>query len=681
MVVDLESLSDKLKSGKSTIVSTGAPVGAGTPAGPSDVGARAVPPAATDAPVDPSHPSDADLSDVRGRHVAPPAHLRPTSTRERVAWAAVAVLALAAITLAVVHFTEPDPQVETTRFLIQQPEGVRFGRAAQISPDGRHLAFVGASSDGVQRLWIRSLDSLQARPLAGTEGISLPSLPFWSPDSRFLGFFADGKLKKISASGGPPQTLCDASFGRGGTWAGGSTEGEDVIVFAPRQTSALYRVSAAGGEPMPVTVLDESTHETTHRHPHFLPDGRHFLYLGGRGTGDRGVYVGSLDAGAEGQPDSNEKSPLLPDNSVVRYAPPTPWHPRGYLLFVRENSLMAQEFDGGRLEPAGQPFPIAEGIQGGLGLTASVFSVSRTGVLAYQTGVGGGLTQLQWFDREGKPLNSVGDPGSYWTFSVSPDETRTAVSRTDSGDIWISDLSRGVSSRFTFDPAVEFSHTWSPDGERLVFSSAREGPFDLYLKPTSGAGEAELLLRTGNNKGPRDWSRDGRLILYQEQHVDTGWDLWVLPLDGEGQPSPYLQTEFNEELGQFSPDGRWVAYASDETGRTEVYVQPFPASGGKYQVSIDGGIQPRWRADGKELFYLTTDGKMMTAEIFPGETFRAGVPRMLFRTPGVNRVVASTVFHYDVSRDGQRFLIDAAVEGLTQPPLTIVLNWQEGLGR
>ncbi len=614
---------------------------------------------------------------MRERHVAPPVHLRPAPTRERVAWAATTVLALAAITLALVHFTEPVPQIETSRFLIHEPEGVRFGRrAAEISPDGRHLAFVGGSSDGVRRLWVRSLDSLQARPLAGTEGAYQP---FWSPDSRFLGFFVGGKLKKISASGGPPQTLCDASLGLGGTWARGSTEGEGVIVFAPRSLTALYRVSDAGGEPIPVTVLDESTGEATHRRPHFLPQGQHFLYVGGTAPGARRVYAGSLDAGADGQSDSKEKSPLLPDDTLVRYAPPTLWHPRGYLLFVRDNSLMAQEFDAGRLQPAGQPFPIAEGVQGGSGLAAGDFSVSRTGVLAYRTGAGSGLTQLQWFDREGKPLSSVGEPGIYSTFSLSPDQTRAAVSRSVSGDIWVSDLSRGVSTRFTFDPALDFSHTWSPDGERLVFSSAREGPFDLYLKPASGAGEAELLLRSDNNKAPRDWSPDGRLILYQEQYPETGWDLWVLPLEGEQKPVLYLQTGFDETLGQFSPDGRWVAYNSDESGRIEVYVQPFPATGGKYQVSIDGGIQPRWRANGKELFYLTTDGKMMAAEILTGETFRAGVPRMLFRTPGVNPLLVSTVFHYDVSKDGQRFLIDAAVEGPTQSPVTIVLNWQAAL--
>ena len=391
------------------------------------------------------------------------------------------------------------------------------------------------------------------------------------------------------------------------------------------------RVSDAGGEPAPVTVLDESAQESTHRWPHFLPDGRHFLYVGGVGGGTgaaRQVFIGSLDPGTVGESESVTKIPLLPGNTPVRYAPPSPDRPNGYLVFARENSLMAQEFDANRLEPAGQPFPIAEGIGANTGsLRPSDFSVSQTGVLVYRTGTSLGH-QLVWFGRDGKRLNSVGEPGSHGVVSLSPDKAKAAISRFDSSrDIWIHDLAREFASRFTFDPASDLSHTWSPDGRRLAFSSNRDGAFNIYLKPTSGAGEAELLLRNDNNKGPRDWSRDGRLILFMEQSPETGWDLWVLPLEGDKKPVPYLQTEFEEVLGQFSPDGRWVAYASNESGRSEIYVQPYPADGGKWQVSTDGGIQPRWREDGKELFYLTGDDRVMTAEIEAGETFQPGVPR------------------------------------------------------
>ena len=344
---------------------------------------------------------------------------------------------------------------------------------------------------------------------------------------------------------------------------------------------------------------------------------------------------------------------------------------------------VAQEFDANRLEPAGQPFPITEGIAANTGGgRPSDFSVSQTGVLAYRAGARLRQNQLAWFGRDGKRLNSVGEPGSHGAVSLSPDKAKAAISRFDSSrDIWIHDLVRDVASRFTFDPAGDLSHTWSPDGRRLAFSSSRDGAYNLYLKPTSGAGEAELLLRNNNNKGPRDWSRDGRLILFTEQSPETGWDLWVLPLEGDKKPVPYLQTEFAEVMGQFSPDGRWVAYASNESGRSEIYVQPYPADGGKWQVSTDGGIQPRWREDGKELFYLTGDDRVMMAEIEAGETFRAGVPHMLFRAPGVNPLLPENFFHYDVSRDGQRFLIDVAAEESEQSPVTIVLNWQAELGR
>ena len=589
MVVDLETLSEKLKSGKSAILRTGARVGTGSPVGP-------------------SHPADAEVSDVRERHVAPPVHLRPGLTRERVAWAAATVLlALAAITLAAVHFNHPAPQLETTRFFVYPPDGVYFGgRVAEISPDGRHLAFVGISDADEQRLWVRSLDSLEARPLAGTEGAELP---FWSPDNRFIGFFAEGKLKKISVDGGHAQTLSEATGARGGTWAQGSSGSDGLVVFAPRVSSALLRISDAGGEPAPATILDESAQETTHRLPHFLPDGRHFLYLGGGagvGTGLRQIYIGSLDPGTGGESESVTKTPLLPDDTPVRY------------------------------EPVGQPFPIAEGISALTGgVRPSDFSVSQTGVLAYRTRAGLLRHQLAWFGRDGKRLNLVGERGAHAAVSLSPDKAKAAISRFDSSrDIWIHDLARDVPSRFTFHRATDLSHTWSPDGRRLAFSSDRDGSFNLYLKPTSGAGESELLFQTDNNNAPRDWSRDGRLILFADQNPETGWDLWVLPLEGEKKPVPYLQTEFAEVMGQFSPDGRWVAYASNESGRSEIYVQPYPADGGKWQVSTDGGIQPRWRADGKELFYLTADDRVMAAEIEAGETFQPGVPHMLFsRSP------------------------------------------------
>ena len=684
LVVDLENQRDKLKSGKSRLSRSAAgTVAAGSPAGPRQaeslsppLGAQQVALAETDSEASGGAQHAVPLQSsgaFQGR-----AGFKPT--RERLAWAAAALFAIATIALALAYFSQPAPRLETTRFVIHPPEGVRFGeRAAEISPDGRHLAFVGVSDTGEQLLWVHSLDSLEARALAGTEGAEVP---FWSPDNRFIGFFAEGKLKKISVDGGPAQTLCAATQGTGGTWAQGSNGSDGLVVFAPTGSGALLRVSDAGGEATPATVLDESAQENAHRWPHFLPDGRHFLYWGGR-AGAGQVYTGSLDPDASRESESLTKTPLLPDDTPVRYAPSSPDHPNGHLLFVREDSLMAQEFDANRLEPAGQPFPIAEGISAGtLRVGLSDFSVSQTGVLAYRTGTGSASHQLVWFGRDGKRLSSVGEPGAHAAVSLSLDNTKAAISLLDfSRDIWIYDLTRNVASRFTFDPAPDLTHTWSPDGERLAFSSSRGGAFNLYVKPTSGAGEAELLLQTNNTKGPRDWSRDGRLILFVEQSPETGYDLWVLPLEGERKPVPYLQTEFNEVMGQFSPDGRWVAYASNESGRDEIYVQPYPADGGKWMVSTDGGRQPRWRADGKELFYLTADDRVMAAEIEAGETFQPGVPHMLFRAPGVNPLLPHNFYHYDVSDDGQRFLIDVAAEESEQSPVTIVLNWQAELGR
>ena len=553
-------------------------------------------------------------------------------------------------------------------------------RAAEISPDGRHLAFIGVS-DGVRRVWVRSLDLLEARALAGTEGAQHP---FWSPDSRFLGFLADGKLKKIEVAGGPSQTLCDARVGVGGTWAEASNDGEGVIVFAPSPRGNLLRVSDTGAEPTPATFLDTSAGESTHRYPHFLPDGRNFLYSVWGSRNNRSGNLGSLDSEPAQPPGSKAGTPLLRDNTPVRYAPPSSQHPKGYLLFARENSLMAREFDADRLEATGQPFAVAGGVRANSSnARPSDFSVSRTGVLAYRSSVGSRRYQLVWFDRTGKRLDAVGEPGPHTALSVSPDKTQIAVSRMDDNrDIWIHDLKRKVVSRFTFDPDMDFSHTWSADGRYLAFSASRGGSaFDLYLKPTSGAGESELLLDNDNDKGPRDWSHNGRLLLFVEQSPETDWDLWVLPLEGERKPVPYLQTEFAESLGQFSPDSGWVAYVSNESGREEIYVQPYPADGGKWQVSTDGGTQPRWRADGKELFYLTVDNKVMAADIQAGETFRAGVPRMLFQAPEVNSILPETIFHYDVADNGRRFLIDVVAEDTGRTPVTIVLDWQAELAR
>ncbi len=652
IVVDLRTLGEKLKSGKSRVVSAGGGL------------SKSIERTRVDAP-------------------SLPESGRGGAKRDRLVWCVAAMFAVAFIALAVAYFGESAPELETTRFLVQPPEGVRFGpRAAEISPDGRHLAFTGDSSTRGRLLWVRSIDSIEPRSLAGTEGAENP---FWSPDSRFLGFFADGKLKKIDIAGRPAQTLCDAPNNRGGAWSQGSQGDDGVIVFGSGRGS-LMRISEAGGEPTGATALNDARGEVSHRYPTFLPDRRHFLYTS-RGGGKFEVNFGALDR-SNGET-TEPREPVLVSDTPVRYAPPTPAHPNGYLIFASENSLMAQQFDTASLKLAGRPFPLAERVAATTGgLTPSDFSVSRNGTLVYRSRDAVGLFQLMWFDRGGEPLGSVGEYGRHSAVSLSPDDSRVALSsggvdELGNFDVWVHDLARGVASRLTFDPALELSQIWSPDGKRMVFSSSRGGgAFDLYVKPTSGAGDAELLLATDHVKGPRSWSRDGRSILYVELRPTTDWDLWVLPLEGERKPVPYLRTEFNEVLGQFSPDGRWIAYVSDESRRDEVYVQPYPVDGGKWQVSTDGGSQPRWRDDGKELYYLAPGDTIMAVDIDATETFRPGVPSALFSVEGMNSsTTASAYFHYDVSNDGRRFLIDVVSEEGEQALVTVVQNWQAELER
>ena len=539
--------------------------------------------------------------------------------RERLAWivASVCLLGLlAALPFVIAYLRRVPVDERVLRFSLLPPEKSTMAGtvpALALSPDGRRLAFV-ASSEGRDLLWVRSLDSLSAQALPGTEGATGASPPFWSPDGRFIGFFAGGKLKKIDASGAPPQTLCDAGRGgRGGTW-----NRDGVIVFAVGGPGPLYRVSAAGGEPIPLTTLDQSRFET-HRWPSFLPDGRHFLHFVRSSQPESGgIYVGSLD--------SKETNRLLPTILNAAYAPP------GFLLFFRNETLMAQRFDADGLQLTGEPFPVAEHVAYELGLGRGAFSVSENGVLAYRTG-SGQIDQPLWFDRGGKQIGSLGEAGLYATLALSPDERRVAVDRIDpqtgTNDIWLFDLLRGIPSRFTTDPAGDSNPLWSPDGSRIVFSSNREGIWNLYQKIASGVGNEEVLLKSSEWKVPVDWSSDGQFILYEKVESKTKRNLWVLPMSGNRQPFPFLQTEFNEQQAQFSPDGKWIAYTSDESGAPEVYVQTFPASGGRWRVSTGGGSQPKWRRDGRELFYIAADRKLMAVDVKLGATFEAGVPKTL----------------------------------------------------
>ncbi|HKA20618.1 MAG TPA: protein kinase [Blastocatellia bacterium] len=590
--------------------------------------------------------------------------------RELIAWIVASAAVLATLALAIAYLERTRVVVRAVRSFIPPPEkstfnfGGRSGATMSVSPDGRRLAFVATTAGGGNLLWVRSLDALSAQALAGTEGAIYP---FWSPDSRSVGFFAQGKLKKIDAAGGPTLTLCDAPQGRGGTW-----NRDGVIVFSPDISGPLHRVSASGGASSPVTNLDETRGEVSHRWPTFLPDGTHFLYLGGTtGVGEGpAIYVASLK--------SRESKLVMRDTSNVEYA-------QGYLVYMHGDTLMAQSFDAGRFETEGEGFPIAEqvqhvGVAGPQIMSVGAFSVSENGILAYQMGKATGASQLAWFDRSGKQLGVLGDQAVYTNVRLSPDGKRASVGIIDpqSGrpDIWLYDVARDRRTRFTFDPAQERTVAWSPDGNRIAFASNRKGHFDIYQKDSSGAGSEELLLESNFDKFPTSFSTDGRFLLYWASGLKTGADLWILPLSRDRKPFPFLQTDSNEGNGMFSPDGRWVAYFSTESGSVELYVASFPGPGGKRQVSTSGAIPPaKWRNDGTEVFYLSLDDKLMAAEVNgKGATLEVGAVRPLFE---IRR--AGPGYAYDVTADGQRFLVNTAVEQKESAPITLVINWTADL--
>jgi serine/threonine protein kinase len=582
-------------------------------------------------------------------------------------WVTIATT-LGMVAFAVVYFTRSQVSPSTVRALISAPEKVTFtfdgsSGGPVLSPDGKRLVFPATDSSGKQALWVRPMDSLTAQRLEGTDGATYP---FWSPDSHYLGFFQDGKLKKIDVTGGPPVLLCDAPDARGGAWSN-----KGVIVFAPQVLAGgLSSVPAAGGMPSPVATHKGSGGAYSNRWPEFLPDGKHFLYLSGDlsapGTNKLGVYVGAVG--------TNEEKFLLQADSDALYAPP------GYLLFLRGDTLMAQRFDAGSQKLEGEVFPVAEHVGSPSQFRLGLFSVSRTGLLIF-TSSGAGSTggQLVWVDANGKEMNKVGPPGVFFP-RLSPDGKRAAYGATagsGSPNLWLMDLERGVQTRFTFNSGGDIGPVWSPDSTRVVYTSVRKGNYDLYVKNASGAGSANLLLHSDDLKIPSDWSRDGRYIAYDQQDSKgkTKYDLWVVPLNGDHKPFAYLQTPFNEGTGMFSPDGHWMAYESDQSGRSEIYLSPFPAGGSKWQVSQGGGVQPIWSRDGSKLYYVSPGGKLMVASIKEnGPAVAIGTPQELFQIQLQDPTAGGQ--SYAVAPDGKRFLVDQAGQGAS-PPLTLVTNWTE----
>jgi eukaryotic-like serine/threonine-protein kinase len=582
-------------------------------------------------------------------------------------WPAVSALLLAAVVgLSFLYVRRAPPAREPLRFEVSTP-GNTPAQMFALSPDGRHLTFITGNP---LQLWVRPMDALESRVLPDTEGASFP---FWSPDGQRLGFFAQGKLKTIWLAGGPPQSLCDAISGRGGSWSRDGT-----ILFSASNVSPILRIASTGGSPVPVTMLPAGVNEG-HRYPSFLPDGRHFLFNVGTTRADAaGVYVGSLDGG--------EPVRLLPDFTNALYAARPGG--RGLLVFLRDRTLTAQRFDPNALKTEGDMFPLAEGVDFGNAVlnTFGAFTVSGNGTLAYQIGGTALRRELVWVDRSGKRLDIATKPAQIQNpYSVSPDEKmlamRIAPGLRSSGELWLQDLTRGVISRLTSRGALDGSPIWSPDATRIVFNRPAAGgySYDLFQKLANGSENEESLLHTGAAVFATDWSTDGRFIAYIENGGQTSLDLWILPLTGERKPIVYLRTAFNEQDGQFLPDAgdgpRWMAYQSNESGRDQIHIQAVPASGAKYQISTEGGTVPRWRRDGRELFYISSDQRLIAVPISVSKGLQVGKPQPLFANAGMNSFVPS--------KSGDRFLtnVPASGEQAVTPPIIVVTDWTATIAR
>ncbi len=581
----------------------------------------------------------------------------------RLAWvvAAVAVVALLA-SLIIAQFHHSPMNAQAIRFSLSAPEeGVGF-QSTSVSPDGRHVAFV-TTARGKLAIWVRALDSLTAQALPGTEDVVL--FPFWSPDSRSLGFLTGAKLKTISVSGGAPQVVCDTTALGGGAW-----NPEGVIIFGT--DSGLMRVSATGGTATTLTTVDQGRQETGHHWPVFLPDGRHFLVcVRSLQLEHRGIYVGSLEGSALRRISPAYSSPafaLGPDGE--------------YLLFARDRALMAQAFDTAKLSLIGEPFRLADQMRYNPDNGRAFFSVSQNGVLVYDTSPFNRNTQLVWVDRVGKQLDVAVPPGgSYGRFRLSPDEKGIAFDQADpesgSRDLWVRDLQRGSTQKLTFDPANDSHPIWSPDGSRIAWGSNRGGRFGIYEKPASGAGQDELLL-VGDTQisqtMPRDWSADGHFLIYTQVDTKTYVDVWAARIDGDRKPFPLLQSPYLESQPSLSPDGRWLAYTSNESGKYEVYVTTFPNTGTKSLISTAGGMQPHWRRDGKELYYVAADNRLMAVAVQGVASFEAGVPQPLFDIRMAAGLLLNVDF-YNVSATGQRFLVNTPAGDAAPRALTVLVNW------
>jgi len=579
-----------------------------------------------------------------------------------------AVLLLASLVWIATHRrSEPSPAAEV-HFQIPVPDKLKFfsSQLPAVSPDGEHIAFT--ASDNLLdngRLFIRSLNAATATeiPIPGVD----VQFPFWSPDGRQIAFHSERTLMRVDVSGGPPVTICTCDAGFRGTW------NRDGVILSSTRPGRLFRVSASGGDPKPLRPLAEG--ETYQLWPEFLPDGKHYLYLSLSNRPDQqGIYVASLD--------SNDRKFIVATKTNASYVQP------GQLLFTRENVLMAQTFSLENLTLTGEPRPVADHIETPVqspgALPIATFSASPSGVLVWRRNTQSSQSSLQWFDRSGKRLDVIGEPADYSNPALSSDDTKLAVGirdpQTKARDIWIFDLLRGTRTRLTFDPADDLDPIWSPDATRVAFTSDRTGQRNIYWKPADGSGSEELVL--GGKEGQEnveDWSLDGKYLIYNFQPAGNGARLFVLPLAGDRKPVPFQNTEFRTQQGQFSPNGRWVAYRSTESGRPEVYVQGFSLDPsqprGKWQVSVAGGEIPRWRRDGKELYYEFNSSYFAVDVKSDGASFEAGIPRLLFDAPTIFSNTGGAQ-PYVVTHDGQRFLVLTPLEKSSSSPIEVMVNWR-----
>ena len=591
--------------------------------------------------------------------------MRTAARRRALSWTVATVAVILAALFAAKYFTRNPQPLPAIVSQITPPPNTRFVFTGInpgppiLSPDGKWLVFSAVGSDGRQLLWLRPLNSAAAKPLDGTDGATFP---FWSADSRSLGFFANGKLNRLEVSGGPPLALCDIAIGRGGTWGADGT-----ILFTPNVSSPVFRIAASGGTPQPTTILNGSLNERSHRWPQWLPDNKHFLFFAQKAVvGIGGVYVGSLDGGAP-------KLIMQNDSNAV-------YSLSGDLLFVRQGILMAQRFNARQLRLDGDAVPLVEHVGVNAITSRAIFAVSETGIMVYEAGNATGDTdQLVWYDHTGKQIEATGTPGLYLEPSVSADGNKLAISSLAGGtgnlNIWVFDLARATKTRLTFPPASDRQPNWAPDGKSVAFVSNRNGPPHIYLNASDGTGTPTALTVDDASEFAPRFTSDGRYLLFERlaEQPNSRREIWGVLLSGDRKAFPVMQSQYDVYAPALSPDGKWLAYESRESGRPEICVIPFLHGTGKWEVSTGGGVLPRWRRDGRELFYISTDNKVMSAEITEqGSSLLIGKVQSLFQ---INPVPFAGGSNYDVTGDGNKFVVASLAASQVSEPLTLIVNW------